>query len=89
MVHADGHSAEADTPPEATKEQFFEMRIEIRFPPRARLEELMLGDLDVIAMSNGQVQTPADAALFAKHPAEVFEHAIQRAEQLRIVNFVR
>jgi hypothetical protein len=52
MIHANGHCAEADTPPEATKEQVFEMRVDIRFPPRARIEDLMLGDLDVIAMPN-------------------------------------
>jgi hypothetical protein len=69
VIHANGHRAEADTPPEATKEQVFKMRVDIRFPPRSRIEALMLGDVDVIAMSNRQLQTSADAALRAERPA--------------------
>lgn len=69
VVHANGHCAKADTSPETTEEQALEMRIEIRFPPCARIEELMLGDLDVIAMSNRQLQMPTDAALPSKRPA--------------------
>ena len=52
MIHADGHCAEAHTPSEATKEQVLEMRVDIRFPPCPRIEDLMLGDVDVIAMPN-------------------------------------
>ena len=69
MIHANGHCAEADTSSEATKKQVFEMRVDIRFPPRAWVEALMLGDLDVIAMANRQVQTSTDAALRAQYPA--------------------
>ena len=69
VVHANGHRAEADTPTEATKEQIFKMRVDIRFPARSWIEALMLGDINMIAMSNGQVQTSADAALRAERPA--------------------
>ena len=89
MIHPNGHGAEADTPSKATEEQALEMRIDIRFPPRAWVEALMLGDLDVIAMANRQLQTPADAALASERPAEVFKQVIQRTEQLRIIDFVR
>lgn len=89
MIHPNGHGAEADTPSEATEEQALEMRIDIRFPPRAWVEALLLGDLDVIAMANRQLQTPGDTALSSERPAEVFEQVIQRAEQLRIVDFIR
>ena len=68
VVHANGHRAEADTPTEATKEQIFKMRVDIRFPARSWIEALMLGDINMIAMSNGQVQTSADAALRAERP---------------------
>ena len=89
MIQANGHSTEADTSLEATEEEALEMRIDIRFPPRAWIEELMLGDLDVVAMANRQLQTPADAALASERPAEVFKQVIQRTEQLRIIDFVR
>jgi len=69
VIHANGHRTEADAPSKATEEQVSKMRIEIRFPPRPWIEELLLGALDVIAMSNRQLQMSTDAALPAKRPA--------------------
>ena len=89
MIHANGHCAEADAPPEATKKQVLEMRAEIRFPPRPWIEELLLGDVDVIAMLNRQLQTSAHAALPTECPAYLFEQMIEGAEQLPIIDFIR
>jgi hypothetical protein len=71
------------------EKQICEDRLEIGFPTGAMRQRLLYRSFDVIAVSNGQREAPADSPLLPQRGTDLFDQTGEPSHNDMVIDFVR